>query len=348
MSSFQHLHNDSLTTSPALLRHLVAAATKAKIDVDELLLGCGINPDKMLQSHYRVPVAATVQLLQQYGHLLQDEYLGLLSSPVSVGYFRHSVLSVIHQKTLGSALQRYSEFSNVFIKGLSFHIAKKGRYIEATFLREKNSKIVDDVAIDIAMATAHRLAGWLCDELIILDKATLDFAPPNYHKEYRHLFYGAPVHFNCQTNSLVFEARYMDLPVLQTEKSAEAYVKRAPLDMYLPQDVHGENSRIIRKKIKSSIANNHFNQELSEIANEMGVSSQTIRRRLAKEGTSFNSIKSQVKREIAMNALGDIGLSIEEVAVRSGYSEPAAFIRAFKSWTGISPAKFRKVINSKT
>ena len=78
----------------------------------------------------------------------------------------------------------------------------------------------------------------------------------------------------------------------------------------------------------------------------MGVSTQTVRRRLAKEGTSFNAIKSQVRRDLSMNYLGNVDFSIEEVAIQVGYSEPAAFIRAFKSWTGVSPARFRKVINA--
>jgi AraC-like DNA-binding protein len=42
-----------------------------------------------------------------------------------------------------------------------------------------------------------------------------------------------------------------------------------------------------------------------------------------------------------MHALGNPELTIEEVAIQAGYSEPAAFIRAFKAWTGFTPAKFR-------
>jgi AraC-like DNA-binding protein len=130
--------------------------------------------------------------------------------------------------------------------------------------------------------------------------------------------------------------------VIQNETDAEAYYQRAPLDLFLPQDVQGETSRVIRKLIKQQYTARNVVANLQEVSALLDLGPQTIRRRLAKEGTSYNSIKSRVKRDVAMRALNDPDLTIEEVAIRIGYSEPAAFIRAFKSWTGFSPARFRR------
>ncbi|GAA5316771.1 MAG: AraC family transcriptional regulator [Candidatus Pelagadaptatus aseana] len=340
------LKKDRITTNPILFAHLITGVKDAGYDIEQIYTACDIDVKAMQNPDYRLPVTSAVKLLHQCGYLLQDEFLGMLESPIPLGYFRHSVLAVIHQNTLGQALQRYIEFNNTFFNSLSFQFKKKGRFVEVVMVRDPSKRIRDNVAIESAMATLHRTAGWLCNELIFLDKVTLDYPPPSYHKEYKHLFYGAPVQFDHKLNSMVFEARYLDLPIVQNETSAESYVRRAPLDIYLPQDVHGETSRLIREKLKSSVASRHFTQELQDIALDMGISSQTIRRRLAKEGTSFNAIKSQVRRDIAMNALGNRDASIEDVTIQAGYSEPAAFIRAFKSWTGVSPARFRKMINA--
>jgi AraC-like DNA-binding protein len=337
---------DRITTNPVLFDHLITGVKQAGFDVEQIYLDCGISPEDRQNPGYRIPVTAAVKLLHHCGYLLQDEFLGMLDKPIPPGYFRHSILAVIHQKTLGKAMERYVEFNNTFFNSLSFHLKKRGRFIEVVVQRKPDRKVKDNVAIESAIATLHRTAGWLCNELIFLEKVTLDYPPPVYQREYKHLFYGAPVQFNHKVISLVFEARYMDLPIVQNEASAESYVRRAPLDIYLPQDVHGETSRLIRGKLKSAMATTHFAMELQDIAEEMAISSQTIRRRLAKEGTSFNTIKSQVRRDIAMNGLGNNDYSIEEVAIQAGYSEPAAFIRAFKSWTGVSPAKFRKLLNN--
>ena len=65
-------------------------------------------------------------------------------------------------------------------------------------------------------------------------------------------------------------------------------------------------------------------------------------RRLTAEGGSFKEIKNRLRRDTALHFLGKQGLSIEEIAHRAGFSESSAFIRAFKSWTGVTPYSYRK------
>ena len=81
---------------------------------------------------------------------------------------------------------------------------------------------------------------------------------------------------------------------------------------------------------------------LGNIAAAMHFKQHTLRRRLDEEGTSFHTIKSQVRRDIAIHHLGDPRTSIEQIATYTGYTEPSAFIRAFKQWTGYTPLQFRK------
>jgi AraC-like DNA-binding protein len=82
--------------------------------------------------------------------------------------------------------------------------------------------------------------------------------------------------------------------------------------------------------------------ELVSVAADLDVHPQTLRRRLTAEGTTFKEIKNQLRRDTALHYLGKQGLSIEEIAHRSGFSESSAFIRAFKSWTGVTPYSYRK------
>ena len=82
--------------------------------------------------------------------------------------------------------------------------------------------------------------------------------------------------------------------------------------------------------------------ELNAVATALDVHPQTLRRRLAAEGTTFKDIKNQVRRDTALHFLGKQGLSIEEISHRAGFSESSAFIRAFKAWTGVTPYTYRK------
>lgn len=85
-----------------------------------------------------------------------------------------------------------------------------------------------------------------------------------------------------------------------------------------------------------------------ELATQLAMSERSLTRRLNAEGTSYAQLLVQVQHERARNFLRNPSLSVSEVAYRLGYSDPAAFTRAFSQWSGLSPLKWRKSTLSKT
>jgi len=79
-----------------------------------------------------------------------------------------------------------------------------------------------------------------------------------------------------------------------------------------------------------------------EIAQQLAISERSLTRQLRKEGSSYADLLGQVQRERAENFLRNEALSVSEIAYRLGYSEPAAFSRAFVGWTGLPPLKWRQ------
>lgn len=76
---------------------------------------------------------------------------------------------------------------------------------------------------------------------------------------------------------------------------------------------------------------------IERVARALGLSRQTLYRRLKAEGTTFEELLDGVRRRIALRLIRKEGLSVKEAAYRLGFSDPAAFSRAFKRWTGSSP-----------
>jgi AraC-like DNA-binding protein len=74
----------------------------------------------------------------------------------------------------------------------------------------------------------------------------------------------------------------------------------------------------------------------------LAVSRRSLSRRLAEEGTSFKTILDEVRAEFAQALLVDRSLTIADVAFFLQYSEPAAFHRSFRRWTGQTPGEFRR------
>jgi AraC-like DNA-binding protein len=78
------------------------------------------------------------------------------------------------------------------------------------------------------------------------------------------------------------------------------------------------------------------------VARELHMSPRTLKRRLAEDGTTFSAIRDDLHRQRALLLLDDRTLSIGEIASRLGYSELPNFTRAFRKWTGMTPAAFRE------
>jgi len=80
---------------------------------------------------------------------------------------------------------------------------------------------------------------------------------------------------------------------------------------------------------------------VQSVARALGTTSRTLQRRLAESGLSYNEVLDAMRRDAAAQYLAGESFSIGEIAYLLGYSEPAAFHRAFKRWHGTTPAAYR-------
>jgi AraC-like DNA-binding protein len=82
---------------------------------------------------------------------------------------------------------------------------------------------------------------------------------------------------------------------------------------------------------------------IDDVAKRLTVSAQHLRRLLRDEGTSFREIREEILRDEAISSLVRGGETVEELSDRLGFSEPSAFRRAFRRWTGNPPGSYRQV-----
>ena len=325
-----------------MMRHALKGAQINHIDIPRLLRKCDITEHQLNEIEGRLPLEKVVKLLRHCNGLMNDEINGLLEKPVRVGSFEALALNAIHARTLGQALERSIRFYNLFENSFHYELNITKRQAEIVLTRLPEQSVVDNYAISSILTVLHRFTGWLSNDRILLNQVKLDYSPPAYRDEYQYMFYGAPVLFNQAHNSLSFDRHYLDHPVVQTESSLESYLRRAPMDLFLPVDAGEKWTMEVRTRLKDSFASDSKLLQLDQLAVELHINPQTLRRRLKAEGSSFDAIKSQLKRDIAINHLGNTQYSIETVAEACGYTEPSSFIRAFKAWTGFTPLQFRK------
>jgi AraC-like DNA-binding protein len=137
---------------------------------------------------------------------------------------------------------------------------------------------------------------------------------------------------------LVFDRAYLDLPLTTAHASAsqlaQEQCERALAELNQPQLINRVREAMLT-------ARGEF-QDLAGVAKTLGVSERTLKRKLQAEGAAFSEISDNVRCEHASTLLRDPKLSIDEVAERTGYADTSNFTRAFRRWTGKTPAAFRK------
>ena len=79
-----------------------------------------------------------------------------------------------------------------------------------------------------------------------------------------------------------------------------------------------------------------------QLSEALGVSLRTLQRKLADEGTSFKQLLDETRRDLAEGYIKNTQVSIGEITYLLGFSEVSNFSRAFKRWTGLAPAEFRR------
>lgn len=163
-------------------------------------------------------------------------------------------------------------------------------------------------------------------------------ARPDRVSEQERVF-GAPVHYGCPRNELVLARALLELPQRRAELQLLAI-----LDRQLGNLLSGlPESRRFRDVVKRCMMDELPEREpvVAVIAKKLHMSARSLQRRLQSEGTSFAEVLSDLRRDRALRYLQDQRISIAEVAFLLGFRDATAFHRAFKRWTGITPAKYR-------
>jgi AraC-like DNA-binding protein len=131
----------------------------------------------------------------------------------------------------------------------------------------------------------------------------------------------------------------LDASLISSDPALLAILSRAAGDSQRrgpePATIAAQVARVLGEALRSDDAN------IAHVAKRLGMTSRSLQRRLKDEATSFGAVRERVRRELAQRYLDD-KLAISEISFLLGFSEPSAFFRAFKRWTGTTPLEARR------
>lgn len=170
-------------------------------------------------------------------------------------------------------------------------------------------------------------------------KVRVTHAAPSYRAEYERV-YGAPVTFEASWNAIELDPKWMNHKIsVQPRYVFGILAERA--DALLAEL---EGSKSMRGRVETLLMPvlHKGDASMDTIADKLGLSRQTLFRQLKAEGVTFEKVLDELRHKLALRYLGAKKVSVNETAYLVGFSDPAAFSRAFKRWTGISPREARR------
>ena len=317
-------------------RAALGGARRAGYDYSGLLQQVGITPELLSEPRARIAPEQFTQLLQMLWLGLDDEYLGFAEGPSKRGTFAMMCHALIHCRTLEKALERGLLFYSLFPQGPRWQLTREGDMARLS-LDDSQLWDPDHFLSECLLVIWHRLGSWLIGQRIRLEEATFAYPEPAHSSEYQRLF-PCSRRFAAGSTSLLFQARYLAMPLLQDERTLKQFLQHSPADLLARPD--GGDSLIsqIRRLLGRDCS---AWPDLEAVARQLHMSPQTLRRHLSEEGSSFQELKDHLRRDLAIYHLGRSELSIQDIAEQLGFSEPSAFHRAFKKWTGLTPGAYR-------
>lgn len=345
-----------LQVGPDYIRNLVELVRSQGTSADSLFAAAGLDYDPADDGGIPLDAASYSRLYGEAIKLAGDECFGFLG-PGRIPYGTLGILCeyLLPAHTLGEALHRASRFFD-WMQKLQHRSAELQAHVPYTvsedvatlyFIKQSSSAssvFVTQRAIASGLSSWHNFLCWLIGQPIPLLEVQFQGRCQLDESKYRRIF-KAPLSYQQAHNTCRISAATLEAPVSHSQESLEEFLRLAPY--YLVGQCERDSSEYsISSKVKQLLGDDFSGKSpgIDKTAKLLSIPPRALRKGLEREGISFQALKDEARLEAAIRHLRDRGQSLEEIAAHIGYEEVAAFDRAFKKWSGLSPQQYREQI----
>ena len=324
-------------TPMAFVRAILQAYTARGMACDEALKSAQIAPKLAHKISARITAAQMEAISSHAMHELNDEGLGCFQRRLPWGSYGMLLRACLTAPTLGLALKRWCRHHGLITDDIALSVKNQEGAATITLIECCDLGAQREFALLSVLRNLHGVACWLVDSRMLLQRVQLPFPAPVHHAVYPLMFPG-PVFFGQGPTQLVFDARYLDLPLRRDEKALQHMLQRA-LTLTVLQY---RRDRLLVPQVRQALwAHPQETHSAKTLAPMLNLSPRSLHRQLQEEGISLQFLKDQVRRDRAMELLQRTAKPVKQVAQAAGFQDEKSFMRAFKHWTGQTPAAFR-------
>lgn len=330
------------TIAAGFARALMELAVSRGADRKALGEQSGIDSMQLSDPDNRIPFASYVALMRAGQALTGDPALALhFGEAFDMAEISIVGLLCMASETAGEAFAQLNRYEQLIAdvhgltRGPRLVLERSAGQIWLVDTRDNPNDFPELTESGFArmVCTGRRMPG----QRQLIEAVHVTHAPPPYRDEYDRIFQ-VPVIFNSDRNAMMMiDDGWLAEPLMQTQPSRYVFGVLSERAQALLDRL--ESSTSIRGRIESLLIPILHTGDvgMERIAAMLALSRQTVFRQLKAEGTTFRKLLDELRHKMAMHYLAAKNVSVNETAYLVGFSDPAAFSRAFKRWTGSSP-----------
>ncbi|MCD6680064.1 MAG: AraC family transcriptional regulator [Burkholderiaceae bacterium] len=307
-------------------RALLQGADRRRIEIPAELRNA-------VEGNARLPLALLDRLWDVYCSGSGDRLAGLrLGLELQAGHLDSAGLLLATCETLGEALEQLVEVAPIVGEGGDFLLAREGSLAAVCYRPHLALRRAERV--EAVLAGLLRLSLWASGDAFRPVALRFAHRPLAASSEYRALL-GIPASFGASDDALVFEADQLGLALIQANAPLREHLRKLTDRMLAELGQHSlgaEVQRLVR-------ANPRWGKE--RVASALAISGRHLNRRLAEDGVSFKLLRDAALHGAAIERLRGPGV-LPDIADDLGFSDESAFAKAFRRWTGLTPAQYRR------
>ena len=303
-----------------------------------------ITPSQAKKANAHITALQMERISSFAMHELNDEVLGCLSRKLPWGTYGMLVRASLTSPTLGVALKRWCRHHGLVADDIELSIEERDGKAHICLRELKDLGEQREFGVLSVLRNLYGVACWLIDSRITLEQVHFAFDAPAHQAVYPLMFQG-PVQFGHidPVSELVMNASYLALPLRRDEAALQRMLETA-LTLTVLQY---RKDRLLLTQVKQALAMHpQDTHSADDLAPMLNLSPRSLHRQLKEEGTSLQVLKDEVRRERAIELLQRTRKPVKQVAESAGFQNEKSFIRAFKQWTGQTPAAFRDARHS--
>lgn len=327
-------------TPPNILVHLTQLALARGLRCEDWFAGSGLTREQLNDPTLRVSYRQARSVIRRALLATGEAGLGLaVGRRETLGSFGLLGLAMMTSATFGEAMQVGIAHHRVSgsLLDVSFEVVGPHEVALAAWPRFNDAPLLPFLCEEL-FASALAIARELLGSSFRPSRLEVTYAQPMHASAYDDYFQCELV-FGARYNRIVLDVSWLAHPLAThnplTAQQALALCTQQHDAGGLQQEIVASVERLLRSHLRQQ-------PRLPDVARMLNMSERSLRRRLAESGRIFRDIHDRVRAERALELLHGGTLSVAEIGLEIGFSDPREFRRAFKRWTGMAPRSARQ------